>query len=231
MRRRRPLRQQQRGAPAAQRAARAALAATQAAIATQAALVATQSSAGAHTAASDADAARSETAAADTDTARTQTAAAYTDAAGAATTWAAVVATRVAAAPLAAAAARASAAAAVAVGGTGRSSDRSSNGSIVKGSMCSNTGSSSFRAYALKVYRAKAKIIRRDCCKTRELYRATLCTATGCLCGAKKQKNSSVLGLVPLNSIQDAGCHCFELLDEISLVFGAGARVILVVQS
>jgi len=78
---------------------------------------------------------------------------------------------------------------------------------------------------------AGAKIIRRDCCKTRELYRATLCTATGCLCGAKKQKNSSVLGLVPLNSIQDAGCHCFELLDEISLVFGAGARVILVVQS
>ena len=29
----------------------------------------------------------------------------------------------------------------------------------------------------------------------------------------------------------DTESHCFELLDEISLVFGAGARVILVVQS
>jgi hypothetical protein len=78
---------------------------------------------------------------------------------------------------------------------------------------------------------AGAKQIRRDCCETRELYRATLCTATGCLCGAKKQKNSSVLGLVPLNSKQQPRNHCVELLDKLSLVFEAGAREILVGQS
>ena len=78
------------------------------------------------------------------------------------------------------------------------------------GNTCSNTGSSGRAGAAAQVagstvvaqiaaetltrgaearreinrcrYDARAQIIRRDCCRTRELYRATLCTATAMWC-------------------------------------------------
>jgi len=72
--------------------------------------------------------------------------------------------------------------------------------------------------------------IRRDCCKTRELYRNTLSTASRCLCDTKKQRGGSVLGGAPTNSTDGLDRkHSVELLSKLGLpVTGAGARLMQV---
>ena len=71
--------------------------------------------------------------------------------------------------------------------------------------------------------------IRRDCCKTRELYRNTLSTASRCLCDTKKQGGGSVLGGAPTNSTDWHPKHSVELLSKLGLpVTGAGARLMQV---